>query len=61
MTVMFGMFHGLFFLPVALSLIGPKPYAVHYDDDVTISDKYKDAEPVRLEKMKTKGNFLFLL
>jgi len=55
MTVMFGMFHGLFFLPVALSLIGPKPYAVHYDDDVTIGDKYKDAEPVRLEKMKTKG------
>jgi len=63
MTVLFGMFHGLFFLPVALSLIGPNPYAAHYDDDVADDVTYDDVsknsnkkddhvEPVSLEKMK---------
>lgn len=27
MVVVFGMFHGLVYLPIILSLLGPKPYA----------------------------------
>ena len=56
------MFHGLFFLPVSLSLIGPKPYAIHNEDEETghknkqtKQNKTKTVEldePVRLEKYK---------
>ena len=62
MVVIFGMFHGLFFLPVSLSLIGPKPYAIHNDDEdtghknkQTTQNKTVTAEldePVRLAKYK---------
>ena len=46
------MFHGLCFLPIILSLIGPSPYAVH-DEASDVKDKKKTLdEPVRLEKMK---------
>ena len=62
MVVIFGMFHGLFFLPVSLSLIGPKPYAIHDEDEVTGHENKQTKqnkpktveldEPVRLEKYK---------
>ena len=56
------MFHGLFLLPVSLSLIGPKPYAIHDKDEdtghenkQTKQNKPKTVEldePLRLEKYK---------
>ena len=56
------MFHGLFLLPVSLSLIGPKPYAIHDKDEDTGHENKQTKqnkpntveldEPVRLEKYK---------
>jgi hypothetical protein len=58
LVVVFGIFHGMVFLPVILSLLGPAPYANHDEEETTNNavatigqDLAKD-EPVRLEKMK---------
>lgn len=61
LVVMFGMFHGLVFLPVILSLLGPAPYAVHENalkinkTEGTVNNGVILDEPVRLEKMKQNG------
>ena len=45
--IAFGLFHGLIFLPVTLSLIGSDPYIVK--DQVQSSDK---KEPIELQEVK---------
>lgn len=52
------MFHGLVFLPVILSLLGPAPYAPHEADKTTkdnVATVVNKDEPIRLERMEQNG------
>ena len=56
-VIMFGLFHGLIFLPVILSLVGPAPYLaeeeMEKDSDSTAHGQFDDiqnANGVRLLK-----------
>ncbi|KAJ8306409.1 hypothetical protein KUTeg_016954 [Tegillarca granosa] len=50
LIVLFGLFHGLVYLPILLSLFGPKPYQSAYTTDVIVT--YEKGDPV-LEKSQT--------
>lgn len=66
MVVIFGLFHGLVFLPVILSLLGPAPYADHssaVEDTAenTIGKTMAREEPVQLEKFAKKNEESFVV
>jgi Niemann-Pick C1 protein len=44
LVIVFGLYHGLIFLPIVLSWIGPKPYAIKYDDTVKSTMPLKPAD-----------------
>ena len=37
LVVAYGLFHGLIFFPVLLSLVGPAPFMIHPETEVAIS------------------------
>ncbi|KAJ8306408.1 hypothetical protein KUTeg_016953 [Tegillarca granosa] len=55
LIVLFGLFHGLVYLPILLSLFGPKPYQSAYTTDVIMT--YEKGDPV-LEKSQTETTLL---
>lgn len=60
LVVAYGLFHGLIFFPVLLSLVGPAPFMIHSETEVAISaeelepqlnqDKSKTQEPALTEE-----------
>lgn len=55
LIVLFGLFHGLVYLPILLSLFGPKPYQSAYTADVIVT--YEKDDPA-LEKSQTETTLL---
>ena len=52
LVVAYGLFHGLIFFPVLLSLVGPAPFMIHPVTEVAISAE--ELEPqLNQEKSKT--------
>ena len=51
LTVVFGLFHGMVFLPIALSIIGPKPY--DNDDVIYPMKQTENIEVPKIERVST--------
>jgi len=57
-VICFGLFHGLIFLPVLLSLFGPDPYPFAYSREEDFEDFEKHPKPKIVEMQPLSANSL---